>query len=91
MRNGKTPRFTFQPLTCIRQTGIARKWDGTTTYTFLAEVSQDAPPVRLTLTVTTALALSAAATFEKGARDAQGDYDGHSEREVPLDGEQEAS
>src|SRR6516225_289536 len=28
-------RFLFQPLTCIRQTGITREWDGTTTYSYV--------------------------------------------------------
>ena len=43
----------FQPLTCIRQTGIQRENDGTVIYTFAAQVSKDLAPVMITLRITT--------------------------------------
>ncbi len=61
---GKKKRFLFQPLTCIRQTGIKREWDGTTTYSYVLMVHRDLPPVVITLTVSPTPSLSAQATFD---------------------------
>ena len=85
MRSATPKRFVFQPLTCIRQTGIARQGDGTAIYTFVAEVSRDIPAVRLRLTVTPELRLSITACFDEGAREQMSEREGHREGEAsPL-------
>lgn len=67
----------FQPLTDIRQTGIKRAPDGSVTYRFVARVSPDLPPVRLTLDVTPHAALSVGAEFDEQARRAMEPRDDH--------------
>jgi hypothetical protein len=77
MRVGRTiPRlrqsrqgWLFQPLTEIRQTGTQRLPDGTTTYTFVAQVHVDLPPVALALTITPEGNLWASACFDETLRD----------------------
>jgi hypothetical protein len=54
----------LQPLTCIRQTGITREWDGTTTYTYVLSVSRDLASVVITLTVSPDSLLYAQAHFD---------------------------
>jgi hypothetical protein len=54
----------FATLTCIRQTGTRREWNGTTTYSFVATITKDGPPVVITLTVTPALVLQVQAHFD---------------------------
>ena len=56
--------LVFLILTCIRQTGIKRIWDGTTTYTYVAMVHKDLPPVALTLTVSPDFVLHVHAHFD---------------------------
>jgi hypothetical protein len=58
-----SPRI-FATLTDIRQTGIKRLWDGTTIYSFAAQIGKSYPPVVLTLTITPGLTLQAQAVFE---------------------------
>ena len=65
----RTQRWRFQPLTLIRQTGTLRAPDGSTTYTFVAVVHPDLPPVKLTLTVTTEKTLRATACFDGTVRE----------------------
>ena len=60
----RTERKLFATLTAIHQTGTQREWDGTTTYSFLATVTKDDPPVVITLTVTPALVLQVQAHFD---------------------------
>jgi hypothetical protein len=57
--------WLFQPLTLIRQTGTLRAPDGSTTYTFVALVHPDLPPVKLTLLVTARETLRATACFDE--------------------------
>jgi hypothetical protein len=64
----RTKPVRFQPLTCIRQTGITRQQDGTTTYQFVAQINRDLAPVRITMTVTPLLAISTEARFDEQAR-----------------------
>jgi len=58
----------LQPLTCIQQTGTRRDPDGTVQYQFVAEIHQDLPAIRITMTVTPALALHTQAQFDEQAR-----------------------
>lgn len=58
----------FQRLTCIRQVGTRREADGTIHYSFVGEVHPDLPAIRVTLTITPTLAISAAAIFDERAR-----------------------
>ena len=58
----------LQPLTCIRQTGTRRDPDGTVQYQYVAEIHQDLPAIRITMTVTPALSLCTHAQFDEGAR-----------------------
>lgn len=51
-KHQRNRRFVFQPLTCIRQTGISRQPDGSVIYTFAAQVSKDLAPVMMTLLIT---------------------------------------
>ncbi len=60
-------RKLFATLADIRQAGIHREWDGTTTYSFVATVTKDGPPVVMTLTITPALALQMQAHFDEQA------------------------
>ena len=62
--------WLFQPLTLIRQTGTLRALDGSTTYTFVAVVHPNLPPVKLTLTVTAGETLRASACFDATLREA---------------------
>ena len=62
----RPPRL--QPLTCIRQTGTRRDPDGTVQYQFVAEIHQDLPAIRITMTVTPALSLGIQAQFDEQAR-----------------------
>ena len=64
----ETPRF--QPLTCIRQTGISRQFDGTVTYTFAAQVSKTLAPVMITLRVTEKGEVHVHARFDETLRTA---------------------
>jgi hypothetical protein len=57
-------------LTCIRQTGIKREWDGTTTYSYALLVSRELPPVVITLTVSPDTSLHAQAHFDAKMREA---------------------
>jgi hypothetical protein len=57
-------RKLFATLTDIRQTGIKREWDGTTTYSFLAQVVKDGPSVIITLTVKPPLVLQVQAHLD---------------------------
>jgi hypothetical protein len=66
-KKSKTPA-SFQPLTCIRQTGTRRESNGTICYTFVAEVNRTLPAVVLTLTVTPALVLATEARFDEQTR-----------------------
>jgi hypothetical protein len=55
----------FQTLTCIRQLGVHTHPDkAATTYTFLAQVSRDLPPVVITLTTTSEGELAVQAHFD---------------------------
>lgn len=65
----RTPRWLFQPLTLIRQTGTLRAPDGSTIYTFVAVVHPDLPPVKLTLTVITKKTLRTTACFDETIRE----------------------
>jgi hypothetical protein len=65
----------FATLTDVRQTGTHREWDGTTTYSFLAHVTRDGPPVVIVLTVTPALVLQVQAHFDPT----------HRREELPLE------
>ncbi|SRR6266487_5132697 len=70
-------RTPFQPLTCIRQTGTRRAPDGTITYSFVAQVSQDLPAVTITLRVTPSAVLSTQAVFDERASVKVPDEDDH--------------
>jgi hypothetical protein len=60
----KKKRFLYQPLACIRQEGISRRFDGTVTYTFVAQVSKELAPVMITLIVTEEREVSVQARFD---------------------------
>ena len=77
-------RTPFQPLTCIRQTGTRRTPDGTTIYSFVAQVSRDLPLVSITLRVTPSAALSIAAVFDEQARPEIPQEDDHRMKGVQL-------
>ncbi|HLI07802.1 MAG TPA: hypothetical protein VKV40_14625 [Ktedonobacteraceae bacterium] len=63
-KESTTPPRLFATLTDIRQTGIQRLWDGTTIYSFTAQISKSYPPIILTLTVSPALTIQAQAVFD---------------------------
>jgi hypothetical protein len=58
---------SFQALTCIRQLGITRGANGSATYCFVAQVSQDLPAVCITMYVTPTRTLSIGAVFDERA------------------------
>jgi len=66
----RRPRFLYQPLAFIRQTGTQRYPGGTTTYSFLAQVSKDLAPVTIRLTITPERVLSVSAHFDERMRHA---------------------
>lgn len=61
--------WLFQPLTEIRQTGTQRLPDGTTTYSFVAHIHVDLPPVALVLTITPEGNLRTSASFDETLRE----------------------
>lgn len=69
------PRWLFQPLTMIRQTGTLRVPGGTTTYTFATIVHRDLPPVNMTLTITPQHIIHATACFDETLREAMNEIE----------------
>jgi hypothetical protein len=63
-------RVRFQPITCIRQTGTTRGWDGTTTYSYTLTVSRDLAPIVITLTVSPDLIVVAQAHVDPTMKEA---------------------
>jgi hypothetical protein len=59
------PRIVYQKLTCIRQTGIQRQFDGTVIYTFAAQVSKELAPVMITLMITEEREVQVQARFDE--------------------------
>ncbi len=56
--------FHFSPLPYSRLTGTERKQDGQTVYTYTVSVSDELPPITLTLTVSAAPSVEAQAHFD---------------------------
>ena len=65
MSGKQKPRIFYQPLTCIRQVGIRRQFDGTVTYTFAAQVSKELAPVMITLILTEHREMQVQARFDE--------------------------
>jgi hypothetical protein len=75
MSRKQKKRILYQPLTCIRQTGVSRQFDGTATYTFAAQVSKELAPVMITLIVTEGGEVRVQARFDETIRASLEDAD----------------